>query len=223
MELTGLQHGIEALYGALDRAHGVDGSFRWWVGEVAKALRRRPGSPPARACRRNHMTGALGVRSRTGPEDAAAPHSRLANDAVSPRTNSPCDQLGSNGTTVCQVNLTGRATGAPFSTVKVASSGQPGQYTVTATCATPSVAGHRPVRSGFASKGSIGRGVYRSCRNRPAEPVPGRGGPSLQGAAVCPVACRWRCRHRRCRRSQITYPRPWRPGDGRARRRRRLH
>ena len=42
MELAELQHRIEALYGARDRARGVDGTFRWWVeevGEVAKALR----------------------------------------------------------------------------------------------------------------------------------------------------------------------------------------
>ena len=44
MELAELQHRIEALYGARDRARGVDGTFRWWVeevGEVAKALRGR--------------------------------------------------------------------------------------------------------------------------------------------------------------------------------------
>ena len=43
MELAELQHQIEILYGARDRARGVDGTFRWWVeevGEVAKALRR---------------------------------------------------------------------------------------------------------------------------------------------------------------------------------------
>jgi NTP pyrophosphatase (non-canonical NTP hydrolase) len=43
VELAELQHQIEALYGARDRARGVDGTFRWWVeevGEVAKALRR---------------------------------------------------------------------------------------------------------------------------------------------------------------------------------------
>ena len=42
MELAELQHRIETLYGARDRARGVDGTFRWWVeevGEVAKALR----------------------------------------------------------------------------------------------------------------------------------------------------------------------------------------
>jgi NTP pyrophosphatase (non-canonical NTP hydrolase) len=42
VELAELQHRIEALYGARDRARGVDGTFRWWVeevGEVAKALR----------------------------------------------------------------------------------------------------------------------------------------------------------------------------------------
>ena len=44
MELGELQRRIEALYGARDRARGVDGTFRWWVeevGEVAKALRGR--------------------------------------------------------------------------------------------------------------------------------------------------------------------------------------
>ena len=44
MELAELQQRIEALYGARDRARGVDGTFRWWVeevGEVAKALRGR--------------------------------------------------------------------------------------------------------------------------------------------------------------------------------------
>ena len=43
MELPELQRQIETLYGARDRARGVDGTFRWWVeevGEVAKALRR---------------------------------------------------------------------------------------------------------------------------------------------------------------------------------------
>jgi NTP pyrophosphatase (non-canonical NTP hydrolase) len=47
VELAELQHQIEALYGARDRARGVDGTFRWWVeevGEVAKALR---GGDPA--------------------------------------------------------------------------------------------------------------------------------------------------------------------------------
>ena len=47
MELAELQSRIEALYGARDRARGVDGTFRWWVeevGEVAKALR---GGDPA--------------------------------------------------------------------------------------------------------------------------------------------------------------------------------
>jgi NTP pyrophosphatase (non-canonical NTP hydrolase) len=42
VELAELQHQIETLYGARDRARGVDGTFRWWVeevGEVAKALR----------------------------------------------------------------------------------------------------------------------------------------------------------------------------------------
>ena len=42
MELAELQRRIEGLYGARDRARGVDGTFRWWVeevGEVAKALR----------------------------------------------------------------------------------------------------------------------------------------------------------------------------------------
>ena len=44
MDLAELQRRIEALYGARDRARGVDGTFRWWVeevGEVAKALRGR--------------------------------------------------------------------------------------------------------------------------------------------------------------------------------------
>jgi NTP pyrophosphatase (non-canonical NTP hydrolase) len=47
VELAELQSRIEALYGARDRARGVDGTFRWWVeevGEVAKALR---GGDPA--------------------------------------------------------------------------------------------------------------------------------------------------------------------------------
>ena len=47
MELAELQSRIETLYGARDRARGVDGTFRWWVeevGEVAKALR---GGDPA--------------------------------------------------------------------------------------------------------------------------------------------------------------------------------
>ena len=44
MDLAELQRRVEALYGARDRARGVDGTFRWWVeevGEVAKALRGR--------------------------------------------------------------------------------------------------------------------------------------------------------------------------------------
>jgi NTP pyrophosphatase (non-canonical NTP hydrolase) len=47
VELAELQSRIETLYGARDRARGVDGTFRWWVeevGEVAKALR---GGDPA--------------------------------------------------------------------------------------------------------------------------------------------------------------------------------
>jgi NTP pyrophosphatase (non-canonical NTP hydrolase) len=47
VELAELQQRIETLYGARDRARGVDGTFRWWVeevGEVAKALR---GGDPA--------------------------------------------------------------------------------------------------------------------------------------------------------------------------------
>jgi NTP pyrophosphatase (non-canonical NTP hydrolase) len=47
VELAELQHRIETLYGARDRARGIDGTFRWWVeevGEVAKALR---GDDPA--------------------------------------------------------------------------------------------------------------------------------------------------------------------------------
>jgi NTP pyrophosphatase (non-canonical NTP hydrolase) len=47
MDLAQLQHQIETLYGARDRARGIDGTFRWWVeevGEVAKALR---GADPA--------------------------------------------------------------------------------------------------------------------------------------------------------------------------------
>jgi NTP pyrophosphatase (non-canonical NTP hydrolase) len=47
VELAELQRRIEVLYGARDRARGVDGTFRWWVeevGEVAKALR---GGDPA--------------------------------------------------------------------------------------------------------------------------------------------------------------------------------
>jgi NTP pyrophosphatase (non-canonical NTP hydrolase) len=50
VELAELQQRIEALYGARDRARGVDGTFRWWVeevGEVAKAL--RGGDPAALA------------------------------------------------------------------------------------------------------------------------------------------------------------------------------
>jgi NTP pyrophosphatase (non-canonical NTP hydrolase) len=47
VELAELQSRIETLYGARDRARGMDGTFRWWVeevGEVAKALR---GGDPA--------------------------------------------------------------------------------------------------------------------------------------------------------------------------------
>jgi NTP pyrophosphatase (non-canonical NTP hydrolase) len=48
VELAELQRRIEVLYGARDRARGVDGTFRWWVeevGEVARAL--RTGDPAA--------------------------------------------------------------------------------------------------------------------------------------------------------------------------------
>ena len=54
------------------------------------------------------------------PNDAAAPRSRLANDAVVTEDEPhPAIKLGINGTTVCQVNLTGRATSVPFTTAKV--------------------------------------------------------------------------------------------------------
>jgi hypothetical protein len=59
---------------------------------------------------------------RTGPEDAATPRSRLANDAVVTEDEPhPAIKLGANGTAVCQVNLTGRPTSVPFTTVKVGS------------------------------------------------------------------------------------------------------
>jgi hypothetical protein len=63
---------------------------------------------------------AEGVRDQTGPKGAAAPRSRLANDAVvaedEPR---PAIKLGANGTSVYQRNLTGRATSVPFTRVNV--------------------------------------------------------------------------------------------------------
>jgi hypothetical protein len=63
-----------------------------------------------------------GVRDRTGPKDAAAPPSRLANDGVVTQDEPhPAIELGASGTTVCQVNLTGRATSVPFTRVNVGS------------------------------------------------------------------------------------------------------
>jgi hypothetical protein len=63
-----------------------------------------------------------GVRDRTGPKDAAAPPSRLANEAVVTEDGPhPAIELGANGTIVCQVNLTGRATSVPFTRVNVGS------------------------------------------------------------------------------------------------------
>jgi NTP pyrophosphatase (non-canonical NTP hydrolase) len=46
MELAEFQRAIRETYLARDRARGVDGTFRWMVeevGELAKALRGRPG------------------------------------------------------------------------------------------------------------------------------------------------------------------------------------
>jgi hypothetical protein len=68
---------------------------------------RRTGAPQASATGRD-------------PKGAAAPRSRLANDAVvaedEPR---PAIKLGANGTSVYQRNLTGRATSVPFTRVNV--------------------------------------------------------------------------------------------------------
>lgn len=47
MELAELQGRIEALYGARDRARGVDGTFRWWVEEVGEVARALRGGDPA--------------------------------------------------------------------------------------------------------------------------------------------------------------------------------
>jgi NTP pyrophosphatase (non-canonical NTP hydrolase) len=49
VELAELQRQIEGLYGARDRARGVDGTFRWWVeevGDLAKAVDRYRGACP---------------------------------------------------------------------------------------------------------------------------------------------------------------------------------
>jgi hypothetical protein len=52
------------------------------------------------------------------PRDAAAPHSRLANDAVVTEDGPhPAVKLGANDTTVCRVNLADRATSLPFTPV----------------------------------------------------------------------------------------------------------
>jgi len=57
---------------------------------------------------------ARGVRDRTGPKDAAAPRSRLANDAVVTEGRPhPAAKLRANGATGYRVILTGRATGGP--------------------------------------------------------------------------------------------------------------
>jgi NTP pyrophosphatase (non-canonical NTP hydrolase) len=47
VDLAELQHQIEALYGARDRARGVDGTFRWWVEEVGEVARALRGGDPA--------------------------------------------------------------------------------------------------------------------------------------------------------------------------------
>jgi hypothetical protein len=49
---------------------------------------------------------AEGVRDRTAPKDAAAPRSRLANDAVVTEDEPhPAIKLGAKGTTLCKVSL----------------------------------------------------------------------------------------------------------------------
>jgi hypothetical protein len=70
---------------------------------------RRTGAPEASATGRDR-------------KDAAAPTSRLANDAVVIEDEPhPAIELGDNGITVCQVNLTGRATSVPLTRVNVGS------------------------------------------------------------------------------------------------------
>jgi hypothetical protein len=75
------------------------------------------------ACRRtetpaSRLAGSAGgVRDRTGRQDAAAPRSRLGSDAVVAKDGPYLRSSGINGTTLCQVALTSRATSVPFTAV----------------------------------------------------------------------------------------------------------
>ena len=91
MELAELQSRIEALYGARDRARGVDGTFRWWVeevGEVAKAL--RGGDPAALEHELGDALAWLASVANLVGVDLARAVGRYAGDC--PRCGStPCD------------------------------------------------------------------------------------------------------------------------------------
>jgi hypothetical protein len=53
--------------------------------------------------------------------------------------------------------------------------------TVAVTCAAATSPGSDPARTGFATRWSARRHLHRPCRARPADPVPGRGGPERRG------------------------------------------
>jgi hypothetical protein len=98
--------------------------MKGWCWQWTSAYRSRLGStlpcPAGRSVPGRRGPERRGVRDQTGPKGAAAPRSRLANDAVvaedEPR---PAIKLGANGTSVYQRNLTGRATSVPFTRVNV--------------------------------------------------------------------------------------------------------
>ena len=91
MELGELQRRIVVLYGARDRARGVDGTFRWWVeevGEVAKALRGR--DPAALEHELGDALAWLASVANLAGVDLAKAVSRYAGDC--PRCGAtPCD------------------------------------------------------------------------------------------------------------------------------------
>ena len=88
MELAELQRQIEGLYGARDRARGVDGTFRWWVeevGEVAKALR---GGDPGEL--EHELGDALAWLASVATRAGVAPPKAAARSAgASPRCGAP--------------------------------------------------------------------------------------------------------------------------------------
>jgi hypothetical protein len=105
--------------------------------------------------------------------------SRLANEAVGtedrPR---PAVKAGANGATPCHLSplVVPRACHSRRSWLVPG-----GQSRTTPRRARPApfpaVAGNGPARSGSASRRSMGEALHRPCRARPADPVPGRGGP----------------------------------------------